>query len=701
MTTKAEKIKQTIKETKERRKNLNPIVYQLKIQNLSKAKEEKLNRVFLEAKWLYNWIIANIDRVNTSTKEIKEVDVKVGDKFEKREIKYLGSQLKQAVQDRVKNSLKALKALKENGHKVGRLKFKKSISSINLKQYKVSFDIDFERNKVRIQGLGWFRVLGLHQIPQDCEIANAQLVKKPSGYYLYLTCYVKKEYFERDKIGDAVGIDFGVANKLTLSNGLTVDFEIEESKRLKRLQKELARKQKGSKNWIKTKKKIQREYEKLTNKRKDIHNKILALFRHYETVVFEIIDSSKEFLDYIAPKGDTTFGFWMQTLADLEFLDLELQGLSDEYKIDPINKTVALKGDDEFIRLRVAHLEKVKGKTTLYTEFVDKFGDTNAYAFHNLYPYKGKFYPRIVRTLINAFKLDHNSIILDPFNGSGTTTHEASLMGIKSVGIDVSPMGITVSKLKNDLLFIDERKLDFTQEELQEILQAIENRKWEHHDPLIHKLMLAIYFDTADAFVRTSRYNRKGKASLFIEKFNYVRDCYRKIMEIKEKYSLEFKPAEIIEEDILNLCCISEMKERFDACITSPPYYFSIDYVGKDKIAYDYLGIDMDKIKSKYLGMKNSKSKNYGDLPIKVAMYYDDLKESIRNIYYALKPGGKLAIIVGDSTVNGKKIPTTMMTKKFCEEVGFKFEKLIFNPLLGTRNRAIRGESVIICHKEK
>jgi putative transposase len=284
---KAEKIKQTIKETKERRKNLIPVVYQLKIQNLSKAKEEKLNRVFLEAKWLYNWIVANTDRVNISTKEIKEVDVKVGDEFEKREIKYLGSQLKQAVQDRVKNSLKTLKALKENGHKVGRLKFKKSISSINLKQYKVSFDIDFKKNKVRIQGLGWFRVLGLHQILQDHEIANAQLVKKSSGYYVYLTCYVKKEYFERDKIGDAIGIDFGVANKLTLSNGLTVNFEIKESKRLKKLQKELARKKKGSKNWIKTQKKIQREHERLINKRKEIHNKLLALLRHYGTVIYQ------------------------------------------------------------------------------------------------------------------------------------------------------------------------------------------------------------------------------------------------------------------------------------------------------------------------------------------------------------------------------------------------------------------------------
>ena len=418
----------------------------------------------------------------------------------------------------------------------------------------------------------------------------------------------------------------------------------------------------------------------------------------------EIMDVyTKEFASYVTPKGNTIFGFWMQTLADLEFLDLELQELTEEYTIDSINRVVNLKGDEDYIKLRIAHLEKVKGETTLYTDLVDKFGDTNAYAFHNLYPYKGKFYPRIVRTLINAFKLNHGSLLLDPFNGSGTTTHEASLMGIKSVGIDVTPMGIILSELKNDLLFIDEQKLNFTPKELQDILQAIENRRWKHADPLIHKLMLTVYFDTADAFVRTSRYKRKGKVGLFIEKLNYLRDCYKKTMQIKEKYGLKFEPAKIIEGDILELKNMSGMEEKFDACITSPPYYFSIDYVGKDKIAYNYLGADMKKIESKYLGMKNNgyPKNNYNGLPPRVAMYYEDLKESIKNIYWSLKPGGKLAIIIGDSTVNGKKIPTTMTTKKFCEEAGFNFEKLIFNPLLGVRNRAIRGESVIICKKGK
>jgi hypothetical protein len=274
-------------------------------------------------------------------------------------------------------------------------------------------------------------------------------------------------------------------------------------------------------------------------------------------------------------------------------------------------------------------------------------------------------------------------------------------MGIKSIGIDVTPMGIVLSELKNDLLFIDEQKLNVTPKELQDVLQAIENKKWKHSDPIIHKLMLAIYFDTVDAFVRTSRYNRKGKTGLFIEKLNYIRDCYKKTSEIKQRYNLNFVPARIIEGDILELKNMSELKDKFDACITSPPYYFSIDYVGKDRIAYDYLGTDMEKIESKYLGMKNNGQLQslYNGLPLKVARYYEDLKTSIENIFWALKRGGKLAVIIGDSTVNSKKIPTTLTTKKFCEEVGFNFEKLIFNPLLGARNRAIRGESVIICTK--
>lgn len=203
--TKAERIKDTLRETKERRKTQRPVVYQLKLQNLSCKKEELLRRAFLEAKWLYNWLVSDTERLNMPANKISAVEVKVGEVFEQRVLTVLGSQVKQEIADRLRDNLRALGKLKENGHKVGRLRPKGFVNSIPLKQYGITYSLDFTRNRVRIQKLGEFRVLGLHQMPPGMEIANAALVRKPSGYYLHVTCYLPSEHFSREPVGGAVG----------------------------------------------------------------------------------------------------------------------------------------------------------------------------------------------------------------------------------------------------------------------------------------------------------------------------------------------------------------------------------------------------------------------------------------------------------------------------------------------------------------
>ncbi|RUM45373.1 MAG: transposase, partial [Desulfurobacterium sp.] len=188
-TEKAQKIKETLSATKQRRKIQVPRVYQLKLQNLSKKDEEKLNRLFLEAKWLYNHIVADIEnRLNSNAWKLKEVEIKTP------EIKQLSSQMRQGIVERIKRSLYSLKRAKEKGIKVGKLSFKSEIRSIPLKQYGITYKISGDKNKAKIQGIKKkFRVLGLHQIPKNAELAEAQLVKKPSGYYLHVVCYLPKE----------------------------------------------------------------------------------------------------------------------------------------------------------------------------------------------------------------------------------------------------------------------------------------------------------------------------------------------------------------------------------------------------------------------------------------------------------------------------------------------------------------------------
>lgn len=284
---KAEKIKKALQETMERRKTQRPVVFQLKLQNLSGKKAENLKRAFLEAKWLYNWLVSDLERLNLPANKIGAVEAKVGDVFEERELVVLGSQVKQEIADRLKDNLRALSKLKQNGHKVGRLKPKRFVNSVPLKQYGKTYSLDFARNRVRIQKLGSYRVLGLHQIPHDAEIANAVLVSKPSGYYLHVTCYLSKENFYRKSIGGEVGIDFGVDSKLTLSNGIKIDYELHETPRIKRLQKKLAKSEKDSNNRIKTQHLLRREYEKIGNRRKDAQNKILAFLKLYEKVAYQ------------------------------------------------------------------------------------------------------------------------------------------------------------------------------------------------------------------------------------------------------------------------------------------------------------------------------------------------------------------------------------------------------------------------------
>jgi putative transposase len=286
--TKAERIKNTLRETKERRRTQRVFVYQLKLQNLSKRKIALLERAFLEAKWLYNWLVSDTSRLDMPVYSVKEVEVKAGDHYEQRELKVLGSQIKRAISNRVKDNLRSLGRLKKNGRKVGVFKHKSFVNSIPLEQYGKTYKLDFNRKRVRIQILGVFRVLGLHQIPDDAEIANAVLVRKPSGYYLHVTCYRSRESCVfPNKIGDAVGVDFGVNSKLTLSNGIKIDFEIRESLRLKHLQRKLSRKRVGSKNRERVRSLLKKEYEKLNRRRRDAQNKVLEFLKHYGRVVFQ------------------------------------------------------------------------------------------------------------------------------------------------------------------------------------------------------------------------------------------------------------------------------------------------------------------------------------------------------------------------------------------------------------------------------
>jgi putative transposase len=274
-------------ETKEKRKSQTCKVYEIKIDrsHLSVAAIDHLNSLFKEAKWFYNYCLSN-NNIDDADTTLKKVPVKVGEQYETRYFNVLTSQMKQGIKTRLFGSLMSLSALKKQGYKVGKLKFKSTINSIPLKQFNNSYHI--RDDKVRLQGMKqWLRVNGLEQISQDAEIACATLIRKNSNYYINVTTYTNKE--KKHIPETVIGIDFGCETQLTFSNGIKVKFQVPVSKRIRRLDKKIMKKKrKDSNNKDKDKEKRRIEYEKLTNKRKDIRHKLVsAVINNYRYVAFQ------------------------------------------------------------------------------------------------------------------------------------------------------------------------------------------------------------------------------------------------------------------------------------------------------------------------------------------------------------------------------------------------------------------------------
>jgi putative transposase len=159
---KNETIKASLKATKARRKRQTCRVFEVKFDSshLNQHTKAQLQRLFLEAKWLYNHILSQSNVCDMDYK-LAEVPVKVKDSFELRELRYLSSHMKQSLISRTIDNIKGLARLKAKGHTIGRLNYKSEVKSIPLKQYGNTYKI-LNDNYLKIQGISQrLRVNGL------------------------------------------------------------------------------------------------------------------------------------------------------------------------------------------------------------------------------------------------------------------------------------------------------------------------------------------------------------------------------------------------------------------------------------------------------------------------------------------------------------------------------------------------------------
>ena len=287
------KIREKGKETRLRRQSQICKVFWVKIDfsHLNEFEKTRLKMIFVEAKWLYNDVLTF-----SKSNEINEYDDKIttvqGLNKDKqpvsRELENLSSQMKQSVIQGVRNNIKSLSVMKKHGRKIGSLKYKSNYESINLQQYGNTYKFCDKRH-IKIQGIKRpIKIEGAEQffeIP-GIEFANAKLLNLPDGYYVAVTTFHDKGG-ETKKYKPEIGIDMGIKTSITTSEGQKIKVFVGETKRLKKIQRRIAKRKKGSSNRYKMRKLLRREYQKIDNRKKDKANKIVHELLEHEKIYMQ------------------------------------------------------------------------------------------------------------------------------------------------------------------------------------------------------------------------------------------------------------------------------------------------------------------------------------------------------------------------------------------------------------------------------
>lgn len=121
------------------------------------------------------------------------------------------------------------------------------------------------------------------------RILSATVSRSASGkYYVSLCCWLDHELPKLPSTGAVVGLDMGISSFAVSSNGVEYTnpkYLRQSEKKLARLQRQLSRKTKGSRNWNKARIQIARLYEHIANQRNDMLHKLSTQIVHQNDVV--------------------------------------------------------------------------------------------------------------------------------------------------------------------------------------------------------------------------------------------------------------------------------------------------------------------------------------------------------------------------------------------------------------------------------
>ena len=366
------------------------------------------------------------------------------------------------------------------------------------------------------------------------------------------------------------------------------------------------------------------------------------------------------------------------------------------------------------------------------------------YLTHNIHRYSGKFIPQIAQQVIQMLT-DPGDTILDSYMGSGTTLLEAQLSKRNAIGVDLNPLAVLISKVKN--LRVSDNDLNDLSNILIPYVSELDNdgqlsfTSWMVHNDLIQEQL------KRNAWRLTDAWNQKWYQPAVLEQLVKIYSCIeilpsehakliaqvafsdilRKSSNASSKYPNVMYdknhkekplPAKAFLENIHSLIsCLCELSdlvadinvntqilqgnnlelpltnESVDAIITHPPYIAAVPYAEYGCLSLNWLGHDSKALDSELTGGKRHSSKV-------VDNFAADYEKYFLESYRVLKPNKYMFIMVGNPVSHGQKVPLDEMSVEFAQRAGFRHIATAVRKGQNRRGNKMGEEYLIFFHKD-
>ena len=292
----------------------------------NKTQEQTLNKVLGCYRFVYNKMLAlkqeayNRDKSNLGLCELSKFFH--GELLKKSEYSWLKEQNTKVMKQAIRQMLSAYDGFFKLGKGFPKFKSKHDNNSALFPCEAISKSNTFETRHISL-------TKSLKNIKFHCSnlyferlqkykdnIKSATLSKTKSGkFYLSVLMSMNEEEFKQFRhTNNKVGIDLGVKDFVVTSDGEVFKnkhFLKQSENKIKKLQRQLSKKVKGSNNRDKVRIKIAKEFEHLTNQRIDyIHNVVNSLLRTYDYVFMENLNVQGILKNHKLAKGIQELGFY-------------------------------------------------------------------------------------------------------------------------------------------------------------------------------------------------------------------------------------------------------------------------------------------------------------------------------------------------------------------------------------------------------